>query len=122
MLDFCSYFSSVLPHFDIFDFVSCRVNRLIELWIFILLLFKFLQIYVIPVSVVRSTIEVCNEIASGTIVKPIVCVHFFSTNLTKSGVELMEFNFKIRMGEVEGVLMTNNFEFARQRSTTIMKP
>ena len=44
-----------------------------------------------------------NEIAFGTIVKPIVCVHFLSIELTKSGVKLMEFNFKRRMDEAEGV-------------------
>ena len=34
----------------------------------------------------------------------------------------MESNFKIRMGEVEEVLVTYNFESAWQRSTTIMNP
>ena len=34
----------------------------------------------------------------------------------------MESNFKIRMGEVEEVLVTYNFESARQRSTSIMNP
>jgi len=95
---------------------------LIELWIFILPLFKFLQIYVLPISVVRSTIEVGNEIAFGAIVKSIVCVHLLNTELTESGVGLMESNFKIRMGEVEEVLVTYNFESAWQRSTTIMNP
>ena len=51
---------------------------MIELWIFILVLFKFQQI----------------------------CVHFLNTELTKSGVGLMKSNFKKRMGKVEGVLVT----------------
>ena len=78
------------------------------------------QIYVLPISVVCSTIEVGNKIAFRAIVKPIVCVHFLSTALTKSGVELMEFNFKRRMGEVEGVPVIFNFKCAWQRSTSIM--
>ena len=59
-----------------------------------------------------------NEIASGAIVKPIACVHFSSTELTKSRVGLME--FKRRMGEVEEVLVTNNFDFARESRTSSM--
>ena len=34
----------------------------------------------------------------------------------------MEFNFKRRMDKVEGVLVTQNFESARQRSTSCMNP
>ena len=49
-----------------------------------------------------------NIIASGAIIKPKVCVQFFNTDLTKPGVGLME--FKIRMGEVEEVLVTPNFD------------
>ena len=103
VLDFYGYFNSVHPYFDIFDILSYRVNRLIKLWIFILLLFKFLQIYVLPISIVHNTIKMGNEIAFGAIVKPIVCVHFLSIELTKLGVGLMEFNFKRRMDEAEGV-------------------
>jgi len=51
-----------------------------------------------------------NEITFGAIAKPIVCVHLLNTNLKKSRVGLMKYNFKRRMGEMEGMLMTYNFE------------
>lgn len=50
------------------------------------------------------------EITFEAIVKPIVCVHLLNTNLKKSRVGLMKYNFKRRMGEMEGMLMTYNFE------------
>ena len=69
-----------------------------------LLIFKFP-----PVSRIHSTIEVGNKIALGAIVKPIVCVHFLNTDLTKWGIRLMDFK---RMDEVKGVLVSYNFDSA----------
>ena len=56
-----------------------------------------------------------NKIAFRAIVKPIACVQFLNTKLAKSGVGLKE--FKKRMGEVEEVLVTHNFNSAWKRST-----
>ena len=56
-----------------------------------------------------------NKITSEAIVKSIVCIHLFNTDLTKSRVGWME--FKRRMGEVEEVLVTHNFDSAWKRST-----
>ena len=65
--------------------------------------------------------KVGNEIAIGAIVKPILCVHFLNTELEKSRVGLME--FKRRMGEVEKVLVTHNFDSAWVLiSTSSMNP
>jgi hypothetical protein len=58
-----------------------------------------------------------NKIALGAIVKPIVCVYFLNTDLTKSRIGLMDFK---RMGEVEGVLVAYNFDSVLERSTTTM--
>ena len=77
VFNFCGYFSSILPHIVFFDFESYCFNRLFGG----LLIFKFL-----PVSPIHNTIEVGNKIALGAIVKPIVCVHFLNTDLTKSGI------------------------------------
>ena len=59
-----------------------------------------------------------NKIAYGAIVKPIACVQFLNTELAKLGVGLMK--FKRRMGEVEEVLVTHNFDYAWERSTSSM--
>ena len=62
-----------------------------------------------------------SKITFRAIVKPIVHIHLSNTNLTKSGVGLME--FKRRMGEVEEVLVTHNFDYAWELiSTSSMNP
>ena len=82
VFDFCGYFSSVLPHSGFYDFANFWVKGLMELqvfrfWIDGLLLFKFLQIYVLPAKGEHSIIEVGKKIASWAIVKP-VCFHFLN--------------------------------------------
>ncbi|KAK7852420.1 peroxidase 5, partial [Quercus suber] len=84
----------------------------------VLLIFKFQQIYVLLVSLIYSTIEVGNEITFGAIVKAVASVHLLNIEQTKSGVGFTK--FKRRMGEVEGVSVTYNFDFARERSTSSM--
>ena len=59
-----------------------------------------------------------NEITSGAIVKPVACVDLLNTEETKLGVGFTE--FKRRMGDVEGMLMTYNLESARERSAASM--
>ena len=59
-----------------------------------------------------------NEITFGAIVKTVACVHFLNTKLTKSGVEFIE--FKRRVGDVERVLVTYNFESRWEISTLSM--
>ncbi|KAK7859069.1 peroxidase 5, partial [Quercus suber] len=76
------------------------------------------QIYVLLVSLIYSTIEVGNEITFGAIVKAVASVHLLNIEQTKSGVGFTK--FKRRMGEVEGVSVTYNFDFARERSTSSM--
>ena len=61
-----------------------------------------------------------NEIASGAIVKAVACVHLLNTELTKSGVGFTE--FKRRMGDVEGMLVTYNLESAWERTAASMNP
>ena len=83
VFDFCGYFSSILSHSDFFDFANFWVKGLMELWNFRfwldgLLLFKFLQIYVLPIPGEHSTIEVGSKIASWAIVK-VECIHFLNT-------------------------------------------
>ena len=59
-----------------------------------------------------------NKIATQAIVKPIVCVYFLDTKLTKLGNRLMD--FKRRISEMEEVVVTYSFYTTWVRSATFM--